>query len=250
MPTTSAPRIVVRSTETEAGHAAGRAAAISLRAAIAARGRARVVFAAAPSQEAMLAELTNQAVDWSAIEAFHMDEYIGLPDHHPQSFGQWLADRLPGDLAAFERITTSANPEMEMARYSARLSGPIDLVCLGIGVNGHIAFNEPGASFTQTEKVCRVELDEASRQQQVEDGCFATLEEVPTTALTLTIPTLVAGADLVCTVLGSRKAKAVRRALTGPVDESCPASILQTRPDARIFLDAAAAADLESDLPD
>jgi len=224
----------------QAGQAAGRAAAELLRGAITAHGSARVILASAPSQATMLATLVRQDVDWSRVHALHMDEYIGLPPDHPQSFGQWLADRLPPTLGRFDRLLPGDDPAVELARYTDLLAEPVDLVCMGIGVNGHIAFNEPGSSFTDDQRVRLISLDLASRRQQVDDDCFRSLDEVPTGALTVTIPTLMAARSIVCTVIGARKAAAVEAALTGPVDESCPGSVLQTRTDAAIFVDRAA----------
>lgn len=238
--------IDIRPSADQTGAAAGKAVAEDLNAAIADHGNARVVFASAPSQEAMIATLARQPVDWSHVFAYHMDEYIGLAADHPQSFGQWLAERLPSGLGGFDRICPGELPQSEIARYRANLATPMDVVCLGIGVNGHLAFNEPGASFDDPEPVRRIELDPTSRRQQVDDGCFGTLNDVPTAALTLTIPPLVGATRLTCTVLGDRKAEAVAAAFTGPVTERCPASVLQTRSDARIFLDEPAAARLDT----
>ena len=242
--TTARPDITISATAEEAGAAAGRAAADALRTAIAGSGRARVIFASAPSQESMIKTLAAEALDWSAVTAFHMDEYIGLPPDHPQSFGQWLADRLPADIGSFDRILPGADPDVERRRYAALIEDPVDLVCMGIGVNGHIAFNEPGSDLDDPERVRLIQLDPASRRQQVDDGCFADLSEVPESALTVTIPPLVAATSVVCTVLGPRKAAAVAAALTGNVGTECPASVLQRRPQTGIFLDQAAAAQL------
>lgn len=236
------PTVEVADTAAEAGAAAGHAAAEAIRAAIATSGSARVIFASAPSQQDMISTLAAQQLDWSAVRALHMDEYIGLALDHPQSFGQWLADRLPTGLGALDRILPGDDPEAERRRYADQLGAPVDLVCMGIGVNGHIAFNEPGSAFDDPELVRRIELDQVSRQQQVDDGCFADLAEVPTAALTVTIPPLIAASAIVCTVIGPRKAAAVAATLTGPVDTSCPASILQRRGRAGIYLDREAAA--------
>lgn len=237
----SRPAITVAATAAEAGTAAGQRAASILADTIAARGRARVIFASAPSQEDMITALARAELDWSAVHALHMDEYIGLPADHPQSFGQWLADRLPADIGDFDRIRPAADPEVERQRYAELINEPVDLVCMGIGVNGHIAFNEPGSDFDDSHRVRQIHLDQASRQQQVDDDCFATLEEVPTSALTITIPPLVQAAAIVCTVIGDRKAAAVGAAFDGPVTPDCPASILQRCSQAEIYLDTPAA---------
>lgn len=235
------PKMMITATARQAGAEAGRQAATVISAAIAMSGRARVIFGSAPSQQDMLATLSAADLDWSAVQAFHMDEYLGLPADHPQSFGQWLADRLPPDIGSFDRIRPGEEPKAECRRYAALIEPPVDLVCMGIGVNGHIAFNEPGARFDDPELVRLITLDQRSRQQQVDDECFATLAEVPTKALTVTIPPLVSAAAIICTVVGERKAPAVAAALTGPVDCGCPASILQRSSHARVYLDQAAA---------
>ncbi|NBE98150.1 glucosamine-6-phosphate deaminase [Nonomuraea sp. KC401] len=226
----------------QAGAAAARAAVAALRAVLAARGEARVVFAAAPSQRETLAGLrAAEGIDWSRVTVFHMDEYIGLPAGAPQRFGRFLREELwdavrPG---AVHVIEPGDDPEAESARYAGLVgSAPIDLVCLGIGDNGHLAFNDPPvADFADPLVVKVVELDEDCRRQQVSDGCFATLAEVPRRAITLTVPTLMAGRTLVATVPGAGKRAALAAALDGPVSESCPASVLRTHPACTLFAD-------------
>lgn len=243
-----AGRIIVEAdARTAARHAADHAAEV-VAAAIAARGRARVVFASAPSQEAMLAHLAHdRRIDWTLVESFHMDEYLDLPADRPQAFGRWLADRLPASaLPGLERLRTDAPVADEVARYGALVRArPIDLTCLGVGVNGHIAFNEPGlADGDDPETVREVPLDDVSRRQQVDDGLFASIDDVPVRALTLTVPALLSARSLVCTVLGAHKAPAVARALAGPATNDCPASYLPGHPDVRWFLDGPAGSHL------
>ncbi|UNK70701.1 glucosamine-6-phosphate deaminase [Microbacterium sp. H1-D42] len=242
------PRIHTAASVAEAGREAARRAAAVLREAITSRGTARVIFASAPSQQAMLTALAQEpGIDWTRVHSFHMDEYLGLPDDHPNSFGQWLQQRLPAEaLPRLERIRPDVKPAAEAAHYAGLLAeAPIDLVCLGIGMNGHIAFNEPGTSSPDDSETVRVAtLDEASRRQQVEEKLFTQLSEVPTHALTLTVPALLSGRSLVCTIIGAHKADAVARAVRGPIDSSLPASFLRTHPDVSWFLDAAAAAAL------
>jgi glucosamine-6-phosphate deaminase len=228
------------------GLAAGRDAAAAIQAAVQREGRARVVLACAPSQNETLATLAAAAVDWSRVTIFHMDEYVGLNATHPASFRRYLQEHFFSSVrpAAFHGIAGEAKDvAAECARYAALLSAaPIDVVCLGIGENGHLAFNDPPvADFTDPAAVKVVELDEACRRQQVNDGCFASLAEVPRRALTLTIPTLLGARRLVATVPGMRKAAAVRAALRGPVTTACPASILRTHPAATLHLDPASA---------
>ncbi|WP_309127336.1 6-phosphogluconolactonase [Microbacterium sp.] len=245
------PRVRSAASATAAGCDAARRAADVIRDAIRARGLARVVFASAPSQDAMLAHLAIEPeLDWSRVRSFHMDEYLDLPADHPSCFGLWLQRRLPEQAqAGLERIRTDGGLASEAARYAGLIGeAPIDLVCLGIGVNGHIAFNEPGdADPDDAETVRVVSLDAASRRQQVDEGLFERIEEVPTHALSLTVPALLSGRSLVCSVIGSHKAAAVARALNGPIDASSPASFLRTHADVTWFLDADAASALDRD---
>ncbi|AIQ58791.1 glucosamine-6-phosphate deaminase [Paenibacillus borealis] len=202
----------------------------------------RIVFAAAPSQNELYEGLVQeQGIDWSRVCAFHMDEYIGLPADAPQRFGNYLQERLfsrvkPGRI---ELLGRTGDIGEECRRYTALLNeAPIDIVCLGIGENGHIAFNDPPvADFADPYLVKAVLLDEACRQQQVNDGCFASLDEVPTHALTLTVPALMAGRHLFAIVPGKAKHKALQAALHDPVSTACPASILRTHPGITLFTD-------------
>lgn len=191
----------------------------------------------------------DQRIDWQAVQAFHMDEYLGIDPAHPQSFGVWLLDRLPRAVQ-FERIRTDGETDVEIARYTELITAsPIDVTCLGVGINGHIAFNEPGQTdFADSRLVREVRLDDASRRQQVDDGLFETLSAVPTTALTLTVPALLSAGSMICTVLGTNKADAVTRALLGPVSEDCPASVLRRHRDVAWFLDREAVVGLPADL--
>ncbi|WP_298323981.1 6-phosphogluconolactonase [Haloactinopolyspora sp.] len=237
--------MTVAATPEQAGAAAADVAAAVIAKAIAERGSARVILASAPSQEDMLAALgRDPRIDWTKVRSFHMDEYLGLAPDHPQAFGQWLVDRLPADaLPGFERIVSTNDPRAEAERYATLLQqAPIDLTCLGFGVNGHIAFNEPDdARFDDDVLVRQVELTPTSRVQQVDDAQFPSLDDVPTHALTLTVPALVSSAAMVATVLGERKAPALAMALTDPVSPRCPATILRTHPNASLHVDVAAA---------
>jgi glucosamine-6-phosphate deaminase len=213
-----------------------------LRALLAAQPIVRMVFAAAPSQAEMLRVLQDEpGIDWQRLHAFNMDEYIGLPADHPAAFGPWLRrhffDHVP--LGAVNLIDPGESPELTSVRYAGLLAAaPIDLVCLGIGANGHIAFNDPPvADFADPQDVKVVELDTACRQQQVDEECFASIDLVPTHAITLTIPRLMAGAQLICTAPGAIKRQAVYDALQGPVTTACPASILRTHPNCTLYLD-------------
>ncbi len=203
----------------------------------------RMVFAAAPSQNEFLESLVSEAeLPWKKVTGFHMDEYIGLPQGDSRLFQEFLGIRLFSKVD-FNRVHLLSpwmeNPGDECKRYSDLLeSTMIDMVAMGIGENGHIAFNDPPvADFKDPDLVKIVELETACRQQQVNDGAFPTLSQVPTHAITLTIPALMGGRFLFCMVPGPTKSDAVTKTLNGPVDESCPASILRTHPGAKLYLD-------------
>lgn len=208
----------------------------------------RMIFAAAPSQSEMLAALCEaRDIDWQRITAFHMDEYLGLAPDAPQRFGLWLRgaifDRLP--FAAVHLIEPGDNPMQAAIDYAARLNAaPIDIVCCGIGTNGHLAFNDPPADFDDPLTVKVVDLDAECRQQQVDDGCFATLNDVPTSALTVTLPGLLAGRAIFCTVPGILKKEAVRRTLLGPIGPEYPATALRRHPRCALYLDTDSAGEI------
>jgi glucosamine-6-phosphate deaminase len=234
------------------GRAAAAAAASYLRGVISSQGGARVVLACAPSQDEFLAALADGAanpVDWGRVTAFHMDEYVGLDGGHPRSFRRYLRDHFLSrvGMGAFHPLAAEDPDSAAVCgRYSRLLAeGPIDLICLGIGENGHIAFNDPPiADFEDPVRVKKVELDDACRRQQVNDGCFPSVGEVPSHALTITVPVFRAARRLSIHVPGPRKAAAVRAALLGPIATACPASILRLHPSATLYLDSAAAGGL------
>ena len=202
-----------------------------------------MVFAAAPSQNDVLkAMVADKTIEWSRINAYHMDEYIGLNKNAPQGFGNFLKSHIFG-LVPFKSVNyidiTSTDPEKEAERYGNLLkANPTDIVVMGIGENGHIAFNDPCvADFNDKRAVKPVQLDEICRNQQVNDGCFETIDEVPARAMTLTVPTLVSAPWLFCIVPAATKAKAVYETINGKIDEHCPATILRTRDNAKLYLD-------------
>ena len=202
-----------------------------------------IIFAAAPSQNEFLANLIRQeGIDWQRIRAFHMDEYVGLPATAPQAFGNFLNERI-FSLRPFGSVNylngQCASGEAECIRYSRLLEKyPVDIVCMGIGENGHIAFNDPHvADFNDTVDVKVVELDRICRQQQVNDGCFSLIGQVPTHALTVTIPALMKARYIFCMVPGNSKAQAVENTLEKEISERHPSTILRNHPSAILYVD-------------
>jgi glucosamine-6-phosphate deaminase len=224
------------------GAAAGTDVAAAMRRLLSSKPNVRMIFAAAPSQNETLATLVAaEGIDWSRVIAFHMDEYIGLSEEAPQRFGRYLRDHLfdrvkPGRVYL---INSAGSIDEECRRYGELLrAAPIDIVCLGIGENGHIAFNDPPvADFNDPLVIKPVELDDACRQQQVNDGCFPSFAAVPTHAVTLTIPTLLSGTHLFCSVPGSTKRAAVKRTLDGPISTECPSTVLRRHADCTLYAD-------------
>ncbi len=201
-----------------------------------------IIFAAAPSQNEFLAALVEKGIDWSRVNAFHMDEYIGLDTKAPQGFGNFLREKL-FDKVPFRTVHfldgNTNNFKLECKRYINLLNSyPTDIVCLGIGENTHLAFNDPHvADFNDPEMVKVVELDLECRQQQVNDGCFSAIKEVPINALTLTIPTLFNANFMFCIVPGEKKAKAVYHTLNEEISEKFPSTILRKHSNAILYLD-------------
>jgi glucosamine-6-phosphate deaminase len=248
--TVDAMTVQVHDTDTELAVDAAAEAAETIGAAIFARGVAHVMFATGNSQLGFLGALTARGdVDWGRLVGFHMDEYRGVSAEHPASFRRYLRERIvdrvhPG---AFHFIAGDApDPAGECARYAALLRDhPLDLCCLGIGENGHLAFNDPPvADFDDSVDVKVVALDEACRRQQVGEGHFATVPDVPAEAITVTIPALLRAGRVLAIVPDARKRDPVRMALTGPVTTACPASILRTRDHVTLHLDRFSAADV------
>ena len=212
----------------------------------------RIVVGSAPSQDEFFDHLTSpenrQKVDWSRIVVFHMDEYIGLADDDSRNFRAYQYSHLLSRVQPkqFHAIRGEASDiDAECQRLTELLSeSPIDLVCLGIGENGHLAFNDPPASPDETEWVKIVELDQVCRQQQVNDGCFDRIEEVPLQAITLSLRVFKTATVLSGVVPSSSKAGAVQATLEGPVTEMCPATMMRRHPDATLFVDEDAASKL------
>ena len=229
-------------TREEMGAVAAKDAAKIINEVIAKNGVANVVFAAAPSQNDLLENLLKEDIDWSKVRGFHQDEYIGIDADEPAGFGNFL------NRAIFEKVSfkelhyllcKADEAEAKCAEYTDLLKKyPIDLIFLGIGENGHLAFNDPAvADFNDPKMIKVVELDDVCRQQQVNDGCFATLNDVPKQAMSLTMSFIMSVPHAICVVPTIRKANAVYNALTGPVTTACPASILREHTDAGLYLD-------------
>jgi glucosamine-6-phosphate deaminase len=232
------------------GIAAGKAIASALREKIASNGAVTVAFAAAPSQNETLATLIAEpGIAWDKVTAYHLDEYAGATPDSPHSFRRYLREHVFHRVtpATFHQICGEArDQEAECARYASLLpAAGFDIALLGIGENGHLAFNDPPCDFADPRAVRVVALDEACRIQQVHDGAFHALADVPTQAFTLTVPVLMKASKVFVMVPGPAKAQAVAAALEGLLTNLCPASILRTHPDAAIFLDEASAARLK-----
>jgi glucosamine-6-phosphate deaminase len=233
------------------GAAAAHKAVADLQSAITARGEANLILATGMSQFEMLESLVAQDVDWSRVTAFHLDEYIGLPESHPASFRKYLkerfVDQVPG-LKQFHFVDGSADdPAAECRRLGDLIRGrTIDVACIGIGENGHLAFNDPPADFETEEPYIIVNLDEACRRQQLGEGWFPSLEAVPERAISMSIRQIMKSQAIICTVPDARKAEAVQKAVEGPVTPDLPSSILQRHPRCDLYLDASSATLLES----
>lgn len=234
-------------TRAEMGKKAAADVAAAIHEALGKKDEISMIFAAAPSQNEFLEALVaDKTIPWERINAFHMDEYIGLDADAPQGFGNFLRERI-FDKVPFKSVNLIPNKPADKAaaieEYTARLKkNGVDITCMGIGENGHIAFNDPHvAKFDDPEMMKIVELDTKCRVQQVHDGCFKSLDEVPTHAFTLTIPVLMSADKIFCMVPARTKAEAVRETVNGEISEKCPATIMRRRGDCRMYLDAESA---------
>ncbi len=236
-------KVIIAESKAEAGTLAGVEAERILTETIARQGSARLIIGAANSQVEVIGRVaSSETIDWSKVELFHMDEYVGIPATHSASYRRWIDKHLVNhvSLGKVHYIAGDApDMEAEAERYGELLrERPIDLVLLGFGENGHIAFNEPEvADFDDPRTVMSIELDETSRKQQVGEGHFPSLADVPTPALTLSCPALFAGAHWIAPVPEGRKAEAVRGAFTRPVSEECPATLVRRHASVLVFLD-------------
>ena len=237
-------RVQVFQTRTEMGYSAGCDAAAYIKKLLQSKEFINVMFAAAPSQNDILAELIKDTeIDWSRINAFHMDEYIGLAPEHPAGFHNYLNRNIFG-LKNFRMVHlingNAEDPQAEADRYGRLLKeNELDVCILGVGENGHIAFNDPPvADFDDPQLVKIVMLEDCCRQQQVNDGCFSNIDQVPTHALTVTIPSLMKAKAMFCCVPTATKADAVKRMVHGDISIECPATILRKHGCAHLYVDA------------
>lgn len=245
-------QIRVHKTRPENGIAAAKDGAEAVRQAIARQGRANLIVATGASQFEMLEQLvTEPGIAWERVTAFHLDEYIGLPITHGASFRKYLLERfvskLPLPLKAFHYVQGDApDPQAECRRLGELIkAAPIDVAFVGIGENGHLAFNDPPADFETEEPYIVVQLDEACRKQQFGEGWFPMMVDVPDRAISMSIRQIMKSKVIIVTCPDARKAEAVRKTLEGPVSNLAPASILQRHPDCRVYLDEPAASLLD-----
>lgn len=241
--------VYIYETREEMGAAAVKDAAKRINEIITRRGEANVIFAAAPSQNELLEGLLHSDVDWSKVRGFHQDEYIGISAEEPAGFGCFLR-RAIFDRVQFKELhfllCAPDEAEEKCREYTELLKQyPADLIFLGIGENGHLAFNDPSvADFNDPAVIKIVELDDVCRQQQVNDGCFAKLEDVPKRAMSLSMSYLMSVPEAICVVPTNRKARAVKNALYGPEETACPASILREHKNAALYLDRDSASEI------
>ncbi|MEJ6718575.1 MAG: glucosamine-6-phosphate deaminase [Akkermansiaceae bacterium] len=234
-------------TKEEMGAAAAAAGAVKMRASLREMGEVNIIVATGASQFEMLEALTQEVgIEWDKVTVFHLDEYVGLSIEHPASFRKYLKerfeDRLPGPVRAFHYIDAEDAPEAECRRMGELIAeAPIDVAFVGIGENGHLAFNDPPADFDTVKPYLVVDLDEACRQQQFGEGWFPSLEAVPEKAISMSVRQIMKSGTIICTVPDERKSEAVRNAVEGEVTAKVPASILQEHEDCHLYLDGPAA---------
>lgn len=243
-------KIQVYSTKKDTSQKAAQQAAEILKEAINRNNKATFIAATGLSQTDFLDYLSQDTdIDWSKTEMFHLDEYVGIPETHPASFRKYLKERFidkvnPGTVHLINGSTET--PEDEVKRLNQLMSGKeIDVAFICIGENGHIAFNDPPADFETKEPFIVVNLDQACKKQQVGEGWFADLEDVPSKAITMSVSQIMKSNNIICTVPGERKAEAVKKCFEGEISPNCPASILKKHEDASIYLDEASAQLLE-----
>ena len=241
-------RLVIATDEDAMGKWVAEQAANVLKVTIARKGSARIVVATGASQFEVLRNLVLQpGIDWTKVTGFHLDEYVGLSPSHPASFCRYLQERFVSQvpLREFHFLRGDEDPHVTIDRVGTLLQqAPIDLALVGIGENGHLAFNDPPADFETKSPYLIVNLDEACRQQQVGEGWFADLSEVPTQAISMSVNQILDAREIFCSVPDERKSEAVRNTVEGPMTPDVPASILRNHPDVDLVIDQAAASQL------
>ncbi|MFD1143922.1 glucosamine-6-phosphate deaminase [Larkinella insperata] len=237
--------ILISKTVEQLGQSAGQATAALIQQAIAERGQANVILATGTSQFATLQQLIREDVDWSRVVMFHLDEYIGLPLSHPASFRKYLQERFLDQvppLKASYLINGEVDARAETQRLGTLIQAhPIDVALVGVGENGHLAFNDPPADFDTEKPYLIVDLDAACRRQQFNEGWFPTLEDVPKQAISMSVRQIMKSRHIICSVPDERKAQAVKDTLEQPISNLFPASILRSHPNCQLYLDEAAA---------
>lgn len=245
--------MIVRVFDTRGGmaRAAAAHAAGAIRSAITSRGRARIVVATGASQFEFLEDLTTKReVDWARVTLFHLDEYVGLPMAHPASFRKYILERVIEKTAIEDYVLLNGEGDVrEVCRQAgaALNAAPVDVAFVGIGENGHLAFNDPPADFATEEPYLVVPLDEACRRQQVGEGWFASVAEVPASAISMSVRQILKSREIICVVPDARKAAPVKATLEGPITPDVPASALRRHGNVTMYLDAASAALLKAD---
>ena len=240
-------KLIIRDNKLQSAAEAAHDGAALIRQALAARGEANIIVATGASQFEMLENLAKEPdIRWDLVTGFHLDEYVGLPITHPASFRGYLWQRFVSKLAlplkAFNYVNAEKDPEAECARLGAIIAAhPIDVAFIGIGENGHVAFNDPPADFATEQPYIVVDLDDACRHQQLGEGWFPMFDAVPSRAISMSVRQIMKSAAIVCTVPDQRKAMAVRGSVEGEITPNVPASILQRHPVCTMYLDAPAA---------
>ena len=246
----SQPRIEILADKFALGQAAADRAARSLLRTLSDQGTARIVAATGASQFEFLDALTRAVgIDWSRVEVFHLDEYVGLPATHPASFRKYLLERLieKTGITRYHLLDGDGDPQAAVRKTGAELqSKAVDLLFAGIGENGHLAFNDPPADFQVGDPYLIVDLDEACRQQQVNEGWFSKLDDVPRKAISMSVRQILSAKEIIVAVPDSRKAQAVKAGIEGEISPMVPASILRNHPNTTIYLDTDSAALLSS----
>lgn len=243
-------QIIIKSNPLELGVAAGEAAADLIRKSISEQGNANIILATGASQFETLNQLIKEGIDWSRVTMFHLDEYIGLPESSPASFRKYLQERFLAHvppLKAVYLVNGETDPDAECRRLGGLITqNPIDVALVGIGENGHLAFNDPPADFDTEEPYLVVNLDQQCREQQLGEGWFKTIDDVPQQAISMSVKQILKAKHIICSVPDERKAEAVKNCLEQPVSNEYPSSILQLHANCLLYLDTRSASLLKN----